>query len=713
MSGMPVTDASTVRAQLDRILASSVFLNSPRMTRFLKFVVEETLAGTGERIKEYVVALEVFDKSPDFDPQTDSSVRTEAGKLRARLNRYYDTEGQEDPVVISIPKGSYLAAFVDREHGNDAGVAPAQDSGTAEAATAPKKWRWRRAGVTAAGLVILCAAAGLSLRRRSDNPAPRVVPLTAFAGDENYPSFSPDGNQVVFAFSPGNDDNWNLYVKMIGSATALRLTTTAATDLCPAWSPDGRQIAFLKKGKGIYLISPLGGQEQKIAEFSATWARPSWSPDGKFLVVPKSPDGGKSEAGAGALYLVPVQGGEPRLLLTPPPGRWYTDPALAPNGRSLAFASCGGAADEEVCYVSVVGLTADFSPHGSIRQLSPATAETLGLTWTADGRSLLFSAGGSWGEAFLWRVDAAAGGEPKRLEVASQGAWSPAVSRIGNRLAFSRFMSDADVWRLQAGGKPEPLLVSSMLDQNAQFSPDGRRIAFESGRGLDGIGIWLANADGSGLVQLTKGPEKHHASPSWSPDGQWIAFNARAEDGRSNIKVVESSGGQTRQLTSGPFDNSVPSWSRDGKRIYFTSNRTGRFEIWRMPSRGGPAEQITHEGGYKAIESLDATTLYYTKGGGDGPLYARPLEGGEEKEVLRDVAYRGFDVFEDGIYYISHGRPLRCEIRFHNFVTGRSRVISELVWPSLGLSVSPDRKTFLYSLWAPVGSDLMLIENFQ
>jgi hypothetical protein len=89
------------------------------------------------------------------------------------------------------------------------------------------------------------------------------------------------------------------------------------------------------------------------------------------------------------------------------------------------------------------------------------------------------------------------------------------------------------------------------------------------------------------------------------------------------------------------------------------------------------------------------------------------LEGGEEKEVLRDVAYRGFDVFEDGIYYISHGRPLRCEIRFHNFVTGRSRVISELVWPSLGLSVSPDRKTFLYSLWAPVGSDLMLIENFQ
>ena len=167
-------------------------------------------------------------------------------------------------MLISIPKGSYLAAFVDRDW-EYAGVAPAQDSGTAEAATRPTTGSGDGCGWPRSALVIVCAAARPVARHRSDNPAPRVVPLTAFAGDENYPSFSPDGNQVVFAFSPGNDDNWNLYVKMIGSATALRLTTTADTDLFPAWSPDGRQIAFLKKGKGIYLISSLGGQEQKIA----------------------------------------------------------------------------------------------------------------------------------------------------------------------------------------------------------------------------------------------------------------------------------------------------------------------------------------------------------------------------------------------------------------------------------------------------------------
>jgi Tol biopolymer transport system component len=283
-------------------------------------------------------------------------------------------------------------------------------------------------------------------------------------------------------------------------------------------------------------------------------------------------------------------------------------------------------------------------------------------------------------------------------------------------------MSDSDVWRLQAGRKPEPFLVSSMTDDNAQFSPDGKRIAFASGRGLDGIRIWLSNADGSGLVQLTSGPERVESSPRWSPDGHWIAFDALGDDGLRNVKVIASSGGQARQLTrgpfsnltTGPFSNNVPTWSRDGKRIYFTSNRTGRFEIWRVSSQGGAAEQITHDGGYKAIESTDAKTLYYTKTSSDGPLYARAPGNSEEKQVLQEVVKRGFDVFEDGIYYLGYTKLWKLEIRLYNFVSGRSRVIYPIAaWPSLGLSVSPDRKTFLFSLTGPVGNDLMMIEDFR
>src|SRR5215469_17751925 len=113
---MPVADGSAVRAQLGRILASSVFVNSPRMSRFLRFVVETSLDGNGESIKEYVIATEVFEKAEDYDPQADSTVRTEAGKLRSRLARYYETEGREDLLVITIPKGSYLPKFEERNH---------------------------------------------------------------------------------------------------------------------------------------------------------------------------------------------------------------------------------------------------------------------------------------------------------------------------------------------------------------------------------------------------------------------------------------------------------------------------------------------------------------------------------------------------------------------------------------------------------------------
>jgi hypothetical protein len=122
---MPPTDP--VRAEHDRILASPIFAKSPRMTRFLRFVAEQTLAGKGGQLKEYTVAVEVFGKKTDFDPQADSTVRTEAGKLRARLERYYETDGREDAVVISIPKGSYVPLFADRRNGTDAnrpGVLP-------------------------------------------------------------------------------------------------------------------------------------------------------------------------------------------------------------------------------------------------------------------------------------------------------------------------------------------------------------------------------------------------------------------------------------------------------------------------------------------------------------------------------------------------------------------------------------------------------------
>ncbi|HYL38309.1 MAG TPA: tetratricopeptide repeat protein [Bryobacteraceae bacterium] len=100
-----------IRAQVKRIMSSEGFSRSPRLSRFLGFTVEQTLASQGERLKEYVLGIEVFDKEESFDPRIDTIVRVEARRLRLTLLEYYATRGQDDPVRIDFPKGSYVPTF--------------------------------------------------------------------------------------------------------------------------------------------------------------------------------------------------------------------------------------------------------------------------------------------------------------------------------------------------------------------------------------------------------------------------------------------------------------------------------------------------------------------------------------------------------------------------------------------------------------------------
>src|SRR5579863_1928440 len=107
-NGMPV---SAIKSELNRILRSRVFVHSHRIRRFLQFVVEECLHGQQQRLKEYLIGLEVFNRVDTFDPRVDSIVRVEARRLRAKLEEYYQTEGREDGVRIVLRKGSYVPMF--------------------------------------------------------------------------------------------------------------------------------------------------------------------------------------------------------------------------------------------------------------------------------------------------------------------------------------------------------------------------------------------------------------------------------------------------------------------------------------------------------------------------------------------------------------------------------------------------------------------------
>jgi serine/threonine-protein kinase len=104
--------APIIYAQLDRILASTPFANSGRLSRLLRFTVESVTEGKLDQLKEYALAISVFDKRDSFDSRFDPIVRVEAGRLRNRLRQYYENEGRDDAVIIDLPKGSYVPRFV-------------------------------------------------------------------------------------------------------------------------------------------------------------------------------------------------------------------------------------------------------------------------------------------------------------------------------------------------------------------------------------------------------------------------------------------------------------------------------------------------------------------------------------------------------------------------------------------------------------------------
>jgi Tol biopolymer transport system component len=158
----------------------------------------------------------------------------------------------------------------------------------------------------------------------------------------------------------------------------------------------------------------------------------------------------------------------------------------------------------------------------------------------------------------------------------------------------------------------------------------------------------------------------------------------------------------------------MPSWSRDGKWIYFCSDRTGRRESWRVPFAGGTAEQVTKEGGLVAYESADGTTLFYTKSE-SSPLFARPLSGGAERQLLDGVTSRAFVPVDDGIYYIGRRSDNgQYPLQFFRFSSQTSEVLTNVDGSIyIGLSVSPDRMAILFTKTVKSGANLMMIENFQ
>jgi TolB-like protein/Flp pilus assembly protein TadD len=153
--------AENIRLELERVIASAPFANSHRSQRFLRHVVEASLNNVEESLKEFAIAVDVFERNVSYDPSIDATVRVEAGRMRARLREYYAEAGRGDPIIIEVPKGGYHANFVWN---------PAAVEISAPALQAPHSWGRRPVVLGALAVLLLIAVVGTILLRRR-NPA--------------------------------------------------------------------------------------------------------------------------------------------------------------------------------------------------------------------------------------------------------------------------------------------------------------------------------------------------------------------------------------------------------------------------------------------------------------------------------------------------------------------------------------------------------------
>jgi Tol biopolymer transport system component/DNA-binding winged helix-turn-helix (wHTH) protein len=569
-----------------------------------------------------------------------------------------------------------------------------------------RKLKWLAVGGT-----ILLVVGGIGIRKVVQNrrqtvlPPIEVVPLASFSGFEYGPAFSPDGNQVAFGL--GDKDKPGIYTTVVGGRNSFRLTQNFG-DCCPRWSPDGRQLAyvhFTDEGVVVNVTPALGGTQRRVYEGLSGFFSPSldWSPDGQFLAITES-HGDKTHSW---ITLLSVADLGTRRLTSPSGQELDYGPAFSPDGSKVAFVRS-----------ILAGMVSDLyvvpTAGGEPKRVTVDHHTIFGQpSWMPDGRELVYTSD-LGGLESLWRVPVS-GGNPERVAGVGTGAECPSVSPRGHQLVYQQVFTRFYTGRLNLKDEthlqgPSIKVISEKGFQfRPNFSPDGKRIAFESDR--SGYSeIWACDIDGSNCGELTT-LHGVAGAPRWSPDGRTIAFEFHTKE-HGEIYLLEVGGGTPRLLATIPgSDNGGPSWSRDGKSLYFYSDRGGgSFQIWKMQLNGGAPVQVTKNGGVFAAESVDGRFIYFSKYEAPG-IWKMPIDGGEESRLLADQggsAWWNWALARNGIYFLDE------ELKFFDFATGKRTSVYASEKPlRRGLAISPDGKSILYPQIDVAESSIMLLKNFR
>ena len=460
----------------------------------------------------------------------------------------------------------------------------------------PEAPRRRRRGLPAAlvvGAIALGALVVLGPWRAAsdDDGAAAAAEPMSFAqltwddGLEAFPSLSPDGRWLVYSGNgAGNDD---IYLQGVGGQTAINLTQDSpADDRQPAFSPDGERIVFRSErdGGGLFVMGRTGEATRRVTDVGFN---PAWSPDGTAIVVATEdvvlwPHG---RGPASALWVVTLATGERREVSRSD----AVQPAWSPNGHRIAcWTTIGPGRQRDIATIPAAG--------GDPVPVTDDAALDWNPVWAPDGRHLYFLSNRG-GIMAPWRVaiDEDTGrtlAPPEPVTVPAASVAHLTFSADGQVMAFAAVEAASNVDRLDLdpsglsfAGPATPITDGSRLWEYADESEDGQWLVLGSS-GTD-ENLFIARADGSGLRQLTS-DSAFDRWPRWSPDGRRIAFQSN-RSGTWEAWAINADGSGLTALTDKLMAHR-PQWAPDGARMTFNDFLL-EFRVGLVDPRKRAAEQ--------------------------------------------------------------------------------------------------------------------------
>jgi Tol biopolymer transport system component len=638
-----------IEGALSGIHNSQIFSKAERAREFLAYLVRRfpqesavnLTAGTPYRDNEQthssiqnIIACEFFGKT-EFNAATDSLVRTNATRLRKALEKYYGSEGKDDPVRIDIPLGIYIPHLTRYQ-----GQTPAElrERSAGEPKTSARSdlnqasssnlrfWALRVL------LILLVFSAGLVFRRKPDSGTTetrnwhspyRVTFENVLAMS---PAISRDGQMLVYAAETGTG-NLVLWLKDLHSNVRTQITEGSTDDYDPDISPDGSEVVFRSERDqgGVYVVPIHGGPITLLAKYART---PKFSPDGKWILYWE----GEPYFKLSKMFIIPTRGGPPRRLQARFYGARYG--VWSPDSTHILF--WGGNESEWDWWVSSINDDPAYRTDASkaIESLSldgpaawvgdqvifSASDQTTNLTRNLWSATIALAGTGQWkiagppvpltngaGSALdasvtpsgviafsnqesktnIWEIplnhDGTAGAERRLMDYFAR-EHSPSVPMDRSKIVFSSNRSgDFDVWLTDLHQETDhELRLGSAAAFGARISPDGKQVAY----GIQGAQAWPIR-----VVQLDSGSKRTVCNDcgvprSWSADGRWLLYETKQSEPFS-VGVLNVASGDHAIIASSTFETYPDQFSPDVQWFSFHGRNTNRTRtIYIAPFRG-------------------------------------------------------------------------------------------------------------------------------